>query len=276
MHEGGRAPGRRFYWKDVQSDDALASHESPVVFPIGIGVEGNLILADFADPNTCHAIVAGTSGSGKSEFLKSMCASLLKRNPPERLSLTLIDPKILTFGDLRDVPHIAGPLITDLNETIACLERAVAEMENRYRQLADEGFSNLAERLRAGRKDLQFHVIVFDEFADLVLAGKSEKAAFENLVARLAAKGRAAGLHLVLATQRPDRNIVTGTIKANLPLKVCLKVTNATNSQIILDEPGAEALVGRGDLLCDRGRGIERAQSPLVLTEDLLRSLPGQ
>ncbi len=123
---------------------------------------------------------------------------------------------------------------------------------------------------------MPFHVIVVDEFADLVLAGKSEKAAFESLVARLAAKGRAAGLHLVLATQRPDRNIVTGTIKANLPLKVCLKVTNATNSQMILDEPGAEALVGRGDLLCDRGRGIERAQSPLVLTEDLQQLKTGR
>ena len=180
-----------------------------------------------------------------------------------------MDPKILTFGDLRDFPHIAGPLITDLNEAIARLEQAVEDMESRYRQLADEGFANLAERLRAGRTDLPFHVIVFDEFADLILAGKSEKVVFESLVARLAAKGRAAGLHLVLATQRPDRNIVTGTIKANLPLKVCLKVTNATNSQIILDEPGAEALVGRGDLLCDRGKGVERAQSPLVRAEDL-------
>jgi S-DNA-T family DNA segregation ATPase FtsK/SpoIIIE len=257
------------YWRDVQADGALTHHDSRVVFPIGVGVEGNVLLADFADPNTCHALIAGTSGSGKSEFLRSMCASLLKRNQPATLRLTLIDPKILTFGGLRDFPHVTGPVISDLDGAIACLEQAVEDMDDRYQQLADEGFNNLAQRIRTGRGDLPFHLIVFDEFADLVLAGKKEKATFENLVARLAAKGRAAGLHLVLATQRPDRNIVTGPIKANLPLKVCLKVTNAINSQIILDEPGAEALVGRGDLLCDRGSGIERAQAPFVEAGDL-------
>ena len=102
---------------------------------------------------------------------------------------------------------------------------------------------------------------MFDEFADLVLSGGDIKKDFENLVARLSSKGRAAGIHLLLATQRPDRNIVTGVIKANLPLKVCLRVTNSVNSKIVLDEVGAENLLGRGDLLCDRGKGVERAQS---------------
>ncbi|HEX6994920.1 MAG TPA: DNA translocase FtsK [Gammaproteobacteria bacterium] len=258
---------RTVYWSDIRS--ASRSEHGSVVFPIGVGVEGDVLFADFADPNTCHAIVAGTSGSGKSEFLKSMCASLLARNRPDTLRLTLVDPKILTFGALSRFPHVSGPVISDVDEAIECLERAVAEMEARYRQLADEGFTNLAERMCAGRADLPFHVIVFDEFADLVLAGKQHKATFESFVARLAAKGRAAGIHLVLATQRPDRTIVTGIIKANLPLKVCLKVTSAVNSQIILDEAGAETLVGKGDLLCDRGRGVERAQSPFVRPDDL-------
>jgi|GEM_PF-625353 len=258
---------RTVYWSDIR--EASRPEHGPVVFPIGVGVDGAVLFTDFADPNTCHAIVAGTSGSGKSEFLKSMCASLLARNGPETLRLTLIDPKILTFGALSRFPHVSGPVISDVDEAIECLERAVAEMESRYRQLADEGFTNLAERMRAGRVDLPFHVIVFDEFADLVLAGKQHKATFESFVARLAAKGRAAGMHLVLATQRPDRTIVTGIIKANLPLKVCLKVTSAVNSQIILDEQGAETLVGKGDLLCDRGLGVERAQSPFVRPDDL-------
>lgn len=259
---------RTVYWSDIRGASSQQEH-GPVVFPIGVGVEDDVLFADFADPNTCHAIVAGTSGSGKSEFLKAMCASLLAGNGPGTLRLTLIDPKILTFGALSRFPHVSGPVISDVDSAIQCLEDAVAEMEARYRQLADEGFTNLAERVRAGRTDLPFHLIVFDEFADLVLAGKQQKAAFESLVARLAAKGRASGMHLVLATQRPDRTIVTGIIKANLPLKVCLKVTSAVNSQIILDEPGAETLAGKGDLLCDRGRGVERAQAPFVRAEDL-------
>ncbi|NOZ11232.1 MAG: cell division protein FtsK [Gammaproteobacteria bacterium] len=256
-------------WRNIQSDPNFKGHLSRMVFPIGLGVEGKLLLADFADPNTCHVLVAGSSGSGKSEFLKSMVASLIKRNGPDSLRLTLIDPKVLTFSGLQTCSYLTGPIVSNLDGAVSCLEQAVKDMENRYQQLSREGFINLGERINAGNTDLPFHVIVFDEFADLVLAGKKEKKLFENLVARLAAKGRAAGIHLVLATQRPDRSIVTGPIKANLPLKVCLKVTSSANSQIILDEPGGEALMGRGDLLCDRGKGIERAQSPFLPPEDM-------
>ncbi|MGA8261943.1 MAG: DNA translocase FtsK [Arenicellales bacterium] len=251
-------------WRDVQSDPALADYPGRVAFPIGLGVDGKVLVADLADPKTCHALVAGTSGSGKSEFLRSMAASLIERNGSDSLRLTLIDPKVLTFGDLKDLPHLTGPIISNVDDAVACLEQAVEDMDRRYEKLGHEGFANLGERIEAGHGDLPFHVIIFDEFADLILAGKKQKSEFENLVARLASKGRAAGIHLVLATQRPDRTIVTGPIKANLPLKICLRVTSSTNSQIILDEPGGEALVGRGDLLCDRGKGVERAQSPFV------------
>jgi S-DNA-T family DNA segregation ATPase FtsK/SpoIIIE len=118
-------------------------------------------------------------------------------------------------------------------------------------------------------------VIVCDEFGDLALREKREKEHFESLVARLAQKGRAAGIHLVLATQRPDRKIVTGLIKSNLPLKVCLRVTTSVNSGIVIDQPGAESLLGRGDLLCARGRGIERAQSPFISQEELRALVDG-
>ncbi|MDZ7754476.1 MAG: DNA translocase FtsK [Gammaproteobacteria bacterium] len=258
-------------WRDIQAAPELADHPSRVAFPIGLGVEGTPLMADFADPKTCHMLVAGTSGSGKSEFLRSMAASLLQRNAPASLNLTLIDPKILSFRDLEGCPHLTGPVISNPGDAVAGLEQAVKDMDQRYRRLADEGYSNLGERIATGHTDLPFHVMVFDEFADLILAGRQEKAVFESLVARLAAKGRAAGIHLVLATQRPDKGIVTGTIKANLPLRVCLKVTSAVNSQIILDEPGGEALVGRGDLLCDRGHGIERAQSAFLPAADMRR-----
>ncbi|MFZ0569718.1 MAG: FtsK/SpoIIIE domain-containing protein, partial [Rhodomicrobium sp.] len=138
---------------------------------------------------------------------------------------------------------------------------------------AQEGLVNLADRFQAGRSDLPYIVLVFDEFADLILAGRSEKKEFEAAAARIAGKGRAAGIHLVLATQRPDRTVVTGLIKSNLPMKVCLRVTNATNSQIVLDELGAESLLGRGDLLCDMGKGIIRAQSYFVPQADFLKAL---
>ena len=256
-------------WPDLQARPEVAQHPSPVSFPLGLGVSNEVMMADFQDPNTAHALVAGASGSGKSEFLKSMCASLIARNSPETLRLTLVDPKILTFGPLRESPHLTEPVITELPAAIACLENAITEMDRRYLLLAQENFENLSQRFQAGKRGLPWHLLIFDEFADLILAGKAESAQFGQLVARVAAKGRAAGIHLVLATQRPDSKIVTGLIKANLPLKVCLRVSSVTNSRIILDEGGGESLLGRGDLLYNSGRGLSRAQSPYIPPSEL-------
>jgi S-DNA-T family DNA segregation ATPase FtsK/SpoIIIE len=235
-------------------------------FPLGVGVNGEVVTADFSDPNMCHLLVAGAAGSGKSEFLKSLVASLIRGNTPERLELFLIDPKAVTFAPLANCRHLAGPIMTDLPSTLKFLEEAVADMDSRYIRLSEQGFDSLGRR--GADKAMPYRVIVFDEFADLILGGRKERQHFEDLVARLAQKGRAAGVHVVLATQRPDRNVVTGLIKGNLPLKVCLRVTSAVNSQIILGSPGAETLLGRGDLLCDRGRGLERVQSPFATAED--------
>jgi S-DNA-T family DNA segregation ATPase FtsK/SpoIIIE len=223
----------------------------------------------------CHSLVAGVAGSGKSEFLKSVVASLISRNTPSALELTIIDPKVLTFGSLpQGLKHLSEPVITDVRAAIPCLEKAVADMERRYKTMAKEGLENLGLRFSAGKTDIPYRVIVFDEFGDLILAGSEEKKDFERLVARIAQMGRAAGIHLILTTQRPDRNVVTGLIKANLPLKICMRVVNSTNSNIVLDQTGGEKLLGRGDLLCDRGRGIERAQSPYV-TQEELKALAG-
>jgi S-DNA-T family DNA segregation ATPase FtsK/SpoIIIE len=260
------------YWKDVVSDAEYGKHKSPVSFPVGVGVDNRAVIADFSDPNTCHCLVAGVSGSGKSEFLKSLVASLVVKNTPEKLRLTIIDPKILTFGNLSELPHLAAPVVTDVEAALPYLRDVADEMDKRYRILFREGFENLGDRFNSGKKDIHYHVIVFDEFADLILSDKKTKKEFETVVTRLAAKGRAAGIHLVLATQRPDRNVVTGLIKANLPLKICMRVINAANSSIILDQTGGEKLLGRGDLLCDRGKGIERAQSP-YLTQEEFRKL---
>jgi S-DNA-T family DNA segregation ATPase FtsK/SpoIIIE len=256
------------YWKHVVSDSEYRKHKSPVSFPVGIGVDNLSIIADFADPNTCHCLVAGASGSGKSEFLKCLVASLVLKNTPEKLRLTIIDPKILTFGNLSELSHLATPVVTKVEAALPHLRDAAEEMDRRYQILFNDGFENLSDRFKAGKSDIPYHVIVFDEFADLILSDKKTKKEFETVVTRLAAKGRAAGIHLVMATQRPDRNVVTGLIKANLPLKVCMRVINATNSSIILDQTGGEKLLGRGDLLCDRGKGIERAQSPYIAQEE--------
>ncbi len=266
----------RVRWRDVVRGSAAAEHPSPVAFPVGVGVDNRVIMADLGEAATCHALVAGASGSGKSEFLKSLVAALILRNPPEGIRLTLIDPKFLTFGPFADAPSLAGPVLTDAAAAIPRLEAAAAEMDDRYEQLSREGYESLGQRFADGRRNLPYVVIVFDEFADLILAGREEKRVFEALVARLAAKGRAAGVHLILSTQRPDRHIVTGLIKSNLPLKVCMKVTSSNNSQIVLDQGGGERLLGSGDLLCDRGRGIERAQSPYVSREELLDLLAGR
>jgi S-DNA-T family DNA segregation ATPase FtsK/SpoIIIE len=257
-------------WNEVIRRPELVDNESPVAFPVGLGVDNHLLVADFADPNMCHGLVAGVAGSGKSEFLKSMVASLISRSRPAALKLTIIDPKILTFGSLPSgLSHLTEPVITDVNAAIPCLDRAVADMTARYRIMAAEKFENLGLRVNAGKTDIPYRVIVFDEFADLVLSGADAKKEFERLVARIAQMGRAAGIHLVLTTQRPDKNVVTGLIKANLPLKICMRVVNTTNANIVLDQPGGEKLLGRGDLLCDRGRGIERAQSPYISQEEL-------
>jgi S-DNA-T family DNA segregation ATPase FtsK/SpoIIIE len=244
-----------------------------VAFPIGIGVEGDPVVANFADPNTCHALVAGSTGSGKSEWLKVLVASMLLRNTPDSVQVALIDPKILTFAGVEGSPYLWRPVATTLADAMAILHDAVAEMDARYQLLARGGFVNLVERVKAGKTDLPFLVLIFDEFADLILAGREDKKEFESLIARIAGKGRAAGIHLVLATQRPDRAVVTGLIKANLPLKVCLKVANAVNSQIVLDEPGAESLFGKGDLLCDFGKGLVRAQGLFISQPEFLAAL---
>ncbi len=242
--------------------------EGTFAIPLGVGIDNELLVARLDEPGTCHGLIAGASGSGKSEWLKSAVATLMSRNRPATLRLTLIDPKLLTFAALEGAAHLSGPILTDLGGALRCLAQAEAEMQRRYHVLARERHNDLGERHRAGKTDLAYQVIVFDEFADLILAGREEKKHFESSVARLAAKGRACGIHLILATQRPDKHIVTGLIKANLPLKVCLRVTSAVNSQIVLGESGAEKLLGQGDLLCDAGRGIVRAQAPFVTSED--------
>ena len=240
-------------------------------FVVGINLANDLIEAELDAPTNCHVLVAGASGSGKSEWLKSVVASLAYRHSPRQIRLGIADPKILTFTGLERSRWLWQPIVHELDGAVLLLQRAVTEMEHRYQRLAQEHVTSLVDLWANDVRDTPFLLLVFDEFADLVLGEKDLRKEFESLVVRLASKGRAAGIHLMLATQRPDRNVVTGLIKANLPLKICFRVTSAVNSQIVLDEPGAENLAGRGDLFCYRGRGLERAQGPFIPQEEFLK-----
>ena len=190
---------------------------------------------------------------------------------PATITLTNAQPgDSFVVGSLPPgLSHLTAPVITEVGAAIPCLDEAVADMTARYRTMAKESFENIGLRFKAGKTDIPYRVIVFDEFADLILSSPDTKKEFERRVARIAQMGRAAGIHLMLTTQRPDKNVVTGLIKANLPLKICMRVVNTTNANIVLDQPGGEKLLGRGDLLCYRGRGIERAQSPYISQEEL-------
>ncbi len=163
------------HWRDVAPNPAYAHHLSRLAFPVGIGVDNRLLMADLADANMCHTLVAGASGSGKSEFLKCLVASLVSRNTPDTLKLTIIDPKILTFGGLSKLPYLSEPVVTEIIDAIPCLRAAADDMDWRYRRLAEAGVESLSERFLKGQTDIPYRVVVFDEFADLILAGKEQK-----------------------------------------------------------------------------------------------------
>jgi DNA segregation ATPase FtsK/SpoIIIE, S-DNA-T family len=259
------------WWRDVVQRQEFKRLGASPGFVVGINLANEPILAQLSDPNSCHVLVAGASGSGKSEWLKSVVAFLAYQHSPQVIQLGIVDPKILTFTGMERSRWLWQPIVHELDGAVSLLRRAITEMENRYLRLARERVTSLADLWENDSCDLPFLLLVFDEFADLVLGERDLRKEFESLVVRLASKGRAAGIHLMLATQRPDRNVVTGLIKANLPLKICLRVTSATNSQIILDESGGENLLGKGDLLCDRGSGPERAQGPFIPQEEFLK-----
>ena len=247
--------------------------------PIALGknTAGGPVTADLA--KMPHLLVAGATGSGKSVAVNTMIVSLLFRFTPEDVRLILVDPKMLEFSIYADIPHLLLPVVTDPQKAAVALKWAVDEMEKRYRLLADLGVRNiqgynkrvetLTKQVEAdlaeGRTDseavqkmelnsegvprftkLPFIVCIIDEFADLMMVASKD---VETCVARLAQKARAAGIHLILATQRPSVDVITGLIKANFPTRIALRVAQRTDSRTILDSNGAEHLLGRGDML---------------------------
>jgi len=217
-------------------------------FAVGVAVDGQLHYAELARPESAHFLVAGTSGSGKSEWLRAALASLLVSNGHDTLRLALIDPKRSAFSTFARSPYLWRPLIYS-DGVEALFGELVAEMERRYEIFSDKKADNLAEYNTTQSPPLPRIVCVCDEYADLLLADRKRRLLLENLIARLGSKARAAGIHLIFATQRPSRDIVKGVIDANFSGRVALKVVRPIESRLILDEPGASSLLGRGDLL---------------------------
>jgi hypothetical protein len=232
----------------------------PVV-PAGVGVSGNVEWLNLSEPESCHLLVAGTTGSGKSEFLKTVLAALAARLEPAHVRFRLIDPKRVTFNVPTHCPYLGGPVVYDGEEAIPVLEDCVDEMERRYLLLQQRGKDHV--RHLVGPDAVPRWVIVFDEFADLMV-DKSTKKQMEPLLKRLGAKARAAGIHLVLGTQRPEASVVTPILRSNLPGRIGLQVASERESKLFLDEPDAAYLFGKGDLVWKRGGGLIRLQSPFV------------
>lgn len=239
---------------------------APVRIAIGVNLENRLVEADLSDPNTCHFLVGGTTGSGKSEFLRALVLSLTQRRSPECLKIALVDPKRVTFPEFQKMPWLLSPIVKDSDRAIELMEDLVSEMESRYRAFEMTGCNDLPTY---NQYCLQHHkpvkppiVCIFDEYADF-MAEKETAKILELSIKRLGAMARAAGIHLIIATQRPEAQVVTPLIRSNLPGRVALKTASDADSAIILGAKQGQAqhLLGKGDLLYSGGARLQRLQS---------------
>ncbi|MEW6492975.1 MAG: DNA translocase FtsK [Cyanobacteriota bacterium] len=239
---------------------------APVKIAIGVDLDGKLVEADLSDPNTCHFLVGGTTGSGKSEFLRSLLLSLLYRHSPQQLKIALVDPKRVTFPEFEQMPWLLSPVVKDSEDAIALMEQLVSDMEQRYRWFEAAKCPHLdaynQQLIQRQKPPIPRIVCIFDEYADF-MAEKEVRNALELSIKRLGAMARAAGIHLIIATQRPEAGVVTPIIRSNLPGRVALRTASEADSAIILGGKQTEAayLLGKGDLLYQVGSQLQRLQS---------------
>jgi S-DNA-T family DNA segregation ATPase FtsK/SpoIIIE len=234
--------------RDLIESEGFKRLKSPLKYALGLNVSGNAVAADLtAMP---HLLIAGATGSGKSVCVNSLICCLLLHNTPDELRLVMVDPKRVELTGYNGIPHLMAPVVVELERVITVLQWVTREMDMRYRKLAEAGCRNIQEyNTKApgrGEQKLPFLVVIIDELADLMMLAPDET---ERTVTRLAQLARATGIHLVIATQRPSVDVVTGLIKANFPARIAFAVASGVDSRVILDQPGAERLLGRGDML---------------------------
>ncbi|MBA3469954.1 MAG: DNA translocase FtsK [Herpetosiphonaceae bacterium] len=235
--------------RDVMASDEFEAKRGKLKLPLGKDVSGSAVIADMT--RMPHLLVAGSTGSGKSICINSIITSLLVKHTPNELKFIMVDPKMVELIVYNNIPHLLTPVVTELERVVSSLKWAVREMERRYKVFAKGGFRNLESYMTAARKrpDLEpmpYIIVIIDELADLMMLAPDE---VETLICRLAQMARATGIHLIIATQRPSVDVVTGLIKANFPSRIAFAVTSQIDSRVILDTPGAEQLLGRGDML---------------------------
>jgi S-DNA-T family DNA segregation ATPase FtsK/SpoIIIE len=274
----------------IESEDWAQSKDwrkGKIALPmlLGVDVSGKYLVGDLA--GMPHVLIAGATGSGKSVCMNSLLAGLLMSRTPDQLRLILVDPKIVEFTAYKDLPHLVVPVITDPKKVGIGLRWAITEMENRYKLFAKCGVRNIKafntrpvakqgdlfgveedEDAKKVPDTLPYIVIVIDELADLMMVAQAE---IENYIARLAQLSRAVGIHMILATQRPSVNVITGTIKANFPARIAFQVAQKTDSRTILDAIGADKLLGKGDMLylSPSSAKLSRAQGAWTADEEI-------
>jgi len=237
-------------------------NEPKAMAAIGVNLDGQLVEADLSDPNTCHFLVGGTTGSGKSEFLRSLLLSLTVRHSPDHFKVALVDPKRVTFPEFETMRWLYEPIVKTKEDAISLMERLVTEMDGRYQRFENARCSNLSQYNQKATVPIPRILCIFDEYADF-MADKSAAKELEHSIQRLGAMARAAGIHLIIATQRPEAKVVTPLIRSNLPGRVALRTASDADSAIILGgKQGAAAnLLGKGDLFYDDGGELHRLQS---------------
>jgi len=238
---------------------------APVKIAIGVGIDGKLLEADLSDPNTCHFLVGGTTGSGKSEFLRSLLLSLIYRHSSQHLKIALVDPKRVTFPEFEQMSSLYAPVVKDSDRAVELMQELVAEMESRYQKFEKAKCADLTVYNQRSSPMLPRIVCIFDEYADF-MAEKEVRNILEQSIKRLGAMARAAGIHLIISTQRPEASIVTPIIRTNLPGRVALSTKSEADSKIILGGTSTVAayLIGKGDLVYQVGPHLQRLQSLLA------------
>ncbi len=261
------------YLREILESELFQKSSSPLTLALGKDIVGNPFITDLK--KLPHLLIAGTTGSGKSVGVNAMILSLLYKNPPDQLKLVMIDPKMVEFSIYADIPHLLTPIITDPKKAIGALQSVAKEMERRYSLMSEYKVKTIdsynEQAPNNGVEAFPYLIVVIDELADLMMTGGKEA---EFPIARIAQMGRASGLHLIVATQRPSVDVVTGLIKTNLPSRVSFRVGTKIDSKVILDTDGAQSLLGRGDMLFTPpgANALVRLHAPFA-TEDEIKKI---